>query len=105
MEIDIRLMPLLFIAVTGLMDGLPVAPSCPCHITGNSLTETKDEEGRGHEIQRDHIKLDADPEHQGNAKDPAEDYAKFLLSQCRAAAVRFVRPFTISKAIPENRKF
>ena len=74
-------MSILFIAVTGLMDGLPVAPACPCHITGNGLTETKDEEGRGHEIQREHIKLDADPEHQGNAKDPAEDYAKFLLSQ------------------------
>ena len=47
----------------------------------NCVTEAKDEEGRGHEIQREHIKLDADPEHQGNAKDPAEDYAKFLLSQ------------------------
>ena len=63
------------------MDGLPVAPACPCHIAGNGLAEAKDEEGRGHKIQREHIKLGADPEHQGNAKDPAEDYAKFLLSQ------------------------
>ena len=63
------------------MDGLPVTPACPCHITGNGLTETKDEEGRGHEIQREHIKLDADPEHQGNAKDPTEKYAERFLSE------------------------
>ena len=55
-------------------------------------------------VGREHIKLDADPQHQRHAEYAAQHHTGMLFANSGPAAVRFVRPFTISSAQPEKVK-
>ena len=45
------------------------------------LAQAENEVRCGHEVQREHIELDAYPKHQGNAEDPAEDHTELLFPE------------------------
>ena len=49
----------------------------PRHIAGHCLTKSEHEKARGHEICREHIELNADPQHERNAKNAAEQDTRF----------------------------
>ena len=51
----------------------------PCCISCGSLTETDRKKRRRHEIQREDIKLDADPQHERHPEDAAHDNTGLLL--------------------------
>ena len=52
----------------------PGLPRCtPGDPAGDGLAQAEEEEGRGHEVQREHVELDADPQHQRDPEDHAEE--------------------------------
>ena len=53
----------------------------PCGISGRSLTEADHKKRRRHEIQREHIKLDADPQHERHTEDASCDNANSLFGK------------------------
>ena len=56
----------------------------PGGIAGRGLAQAEEEIERGHEIQGEDVKLDADPEHQRHAEDAAEHDARFLFREEQA---------------------
>lgn len=77
----------------------------PGHVARDRLDQAEDKISRGHEIKRENIKLNADPQHQCYAEYPAQDGSDTTVFSSSTAAVRLVRPLTISSAMPENVKF
>ena len=56
----------------------------PGGIAGGRLVKAENEVDGGHEIRREYVELNADPQHEGDAEDAAQDYARLFPGQQQA---------------------